>query len=103
MNFYADSLERGLASRAKHDPKRFVDVSHDEFVEDSLAVPARIYEHFEMPMPEAARAAFEEHVAANPKGKHGKHEYALEEYGLDPDAVRERFAPYIDQFDIEVD
>ena len=43
---------------------------------------------------------FEQQVAANPQGKHGKHEYALEEYGLDPDQVRERFAAYIERFQI---
>ncbi len=102
MNFYADSLDRGLATRAKHDPKRFVDVNHDDFVEDSLGVVGGIYDHFEMPVPDAASAAFAAHVAANPKGKHGEHEYALEEYGLDPDQVRERFAPYTTQFDIAV-
>ncbi len=103
MDFYAASLERGLALRDAQDPQRFVDVSHDDFVDDSMGTVARVYEHFGMPLGEDARAAFEAHVAANPKGKHGQHEYSLEEYGLDPDAVRERFAPYTHRFDIETD
>ena len=37
-----------------------------------------------------------------PKGKHGKHQYALAEYGLEADAVRERFAPYVERFGIEL-
>ena len=52
------------------------------------------------PVSPAASQAFEQQVAANPQGKHGKHEYALEEYGLDPDQVRERFAAYIERFQI---
>ena len=100
MDFYATSLERGLAMRDAQDPDRFVDVTHDDFVDDSFAVPRRIYEHFDTPITAAAQAAFEEHVAANPKGKHGSHEYSLEEYGLDPDEVRARFASYIDRFQI---
>jgi hypothetical protein len=103
MDFYATSLERGLASRDAHDAARFVDVTHDDFVGDSLGVAKRIYGHFEMPMANAATSAFEEHVAANPKGKHGSHEYSLEEYGLDPIEVRERFAPYIERFQISAD
>ncbi len=100
MDFYATSLERGLAMRDEQDPSRFVDVTHDDFVDDSLGVPKRIYEHFGMPMTWAASQAFEQHVAGNPKGKHGRHEYSLEEYGLDPDQVRERFAPYTERFQI---
>jgi hypothetical protein len=100
MDFYATSLERGLAARDRNDAARFVDVTHDEFVADSSKVVERIYGHFDMPIGPEARAAFAGHVEANPKGKHGKHDYALEEYGLDADAVRERFAPYIERFGI---
>lgn len=100
MDFYARSLERGLAMRDTQNPKRFVDVTHDDFVDDSLGVAKRIYGHFDMPVTASAQAAFDEHIAANPKGKHGSHDYSLEEYGLDPDAVRERFASYVDRFQI---
>jgi hypothetical protein len=100
MDFYATSLERGLAARELQDPKRFVDVTHDDFVDDSLGVAKRVYEGFGLEITPAARAALEAHVAANPKGKHGSHEYSLEEYGLDPARVRERFAPYIERFRI---
>ena len=100
MDFYATSLERGLAMRAEHDPNRFVDVTHDDFVADSLGLARRIYDHYGMPISPEASQAFEEQVAGNPQGKHGKHEYALEEYGLDPGQVRERFAAYIERFQI---
>ncbi len=100
MDFYATSLERGLAMRDQQDPGRFIDVTHDDFVADSLGMARRIYDHYEMPVSPAASQAFEQQVAANPQGKHGKHEYALEEYGLDPDQVRERFAAYIERFQI---
>jgi hypothetical protein len=102
MDFYASSLERGLAARDRSDASRFVDVTHDDFVAGSMKVVERIYNHFDMPIEPEARTAFEAHVEANPKGKHGKHQYALEEYGLEADAVRERFAPYIERFGIEL-
>ncbi len=103
MDFYAESLERGLTSRDQQNPGRFVDVTHDDFVEDSLGVAKRIYERFGMHITWATQQAFEEQVAANPKGKHGTHEYSLEEYGLNPDSVRERFASYIERFQISLD
>lgn len=103
MDFYATSLERGLAARDRHDGARFIDVGHDDFVADPMAVVGRIYDHFHLPLDAAARAAMASHADANPKGKHGKHEYGLEEYGLDPDRVRARFADYVDRFAIEVE
>lgn len=102
MEFYARSLERGLERRDEADPARFVDVSHDEFVADSLGVVRRIYDHFDVPI-EDADTALRAHVDANPKGKHGSHAYGLEEFGLTEAQVRDRFAAYTDRFDIAID
>jgi hypothetical protein len=101
MDWYADSLERGLAARDRNDPARFVDVQHDDFVTDSVATARKIYAHFGMDLPTPALSAMQAYVDANPKGKHGKHEYDLATYGLTHDAVVERFASYIDRFEIE--
>jgi hypothetical protein len=100
MDFYATSLERGLSARDRCDPARFVDVTHDDFVDDSLGVVRRIYAHFGLPLVPEAEAAMRGHVAANPRGKHGRHAYALEEWGLTAEQVRERFAPYMERFGI---
>ncbi len=100
LDFYATSLERGLAARDRSDPARFVDVHHDEFVAEPLGVVERIYAGFGLPLPPEARSAMAAHAASNPKDKHGRHDYSLEEYGLGGEQVRERFAPYIARFGV---
>jgi hypothetical protein len=100
MDFYATSLERGLAARDASDPARFIDVDYRDFIADNLAVARKIYAHFEMPMGDAARDALEAHVRAHPRNKHGRHEYDLERFGLTPAAVEARFAPYLDRFNL---
>ncbi len=102
MDFYASSLERGLALRDQRDSAHFIDVNHDDFVDDSLGVVEGIYDHFGLPIPPAAREALEAHVAANPKGRHGKHVYQLEDWGLSNEDVISRFAPYIERFGIDM-
>jgi hypothetical protein len=98
LEFYARSLDRGLAAREKMDPARVVDVSHDEFVSDAVGVAKRIYAYFRLPLTDAARAAFERHAAENPRAKHGSHEYDLEKFGLSEARVRERFRAYQQRF-----
>ena len=98
LEFYARSLDRGLAARAAMDPRRLVDVSHDEFVNDAVAVAKRIYAHFDLALTPAALAAFEAHATANPRAKHGRHDYDLEEFGLSEARVRERFRVYKERF-----
>jgi Sulfotransferase family len=100
FDFYATSLERGLAVRDRSDEARFIDVTHDDFVDDSLGVARRIYAHFGLSLSKPAEAAMQAHVRENPQGKHGRHTYALEEWGLSADAVRERFKSYIERFDL---
>jgi hypothetical protein len=102
MNFYATSLERGLATRDQCDPARFIDVDHDAFVNDSMGTVERIYGHFELPIGSVASEALGAHIAANKKGRHGKHEYRLEDWGLSQQDVLARFAPYIERFGIEM-
>jgi len=101
MDFYATSLERGLAARDRLDPSRFVDVSHDEFVRDGLGTAARVYEHFDLELTLETRAAMEARLKEHPKDRHGSHDYALEAFGLSAREIEERFASYADRFDLD--
>jgi hypothetical protein len=92
LDFYATSLERGLAARAVCDPARFVDVHHDEIAGDPLAVAERVYAGCGRPLAGAARDAIAHHARAHPKGLHGEHDYRLEDYGITRDEVERRFA-----------
>ncbi|MBT8138818.1 MAG: sulfotransferase [Gammaproteobacteria bacterium] len=94
MEWYANSLERGLASRAKLPENIFVDCSQQELVDQPLALARRIYESFALPFSADTEAALQTHIDANPKGKHGKHEYELANYGLTKDAIADRFSFY---------
>jgi hypothetical protein len=103
LDFYASSLERGLAARERLDPRRVIDVVYRDFVDDNLRVAERIYGHFGLPLPPPAQAALRAHAEAHPQGAHGRHEYHLERYGLSPERVRERFRAYTERFDLPSD
>lgn len=94
MDWYAMSLETGLAMRETLPAELFVDCSQQDFVERPMHIVERIYRAFDLPLEDAARAAMQAHIDANPKGKHGRHEYDLAEYGLTREMIKERFAFY---------
>lgn len=94
MEWYALSLEQGLAQRARLPAALFVDCSQREFVDAPMAVVEKVYRAFNLPLDTEARAAMQAHVDANPQGKHGKHEYNLAEFGLTRDMIEKRFAFY---------
>ena len=95
MEWYALSLEQGLSQRARLPEELFVDCSQREFVDQPMAVVDKVYRAFDLPLSEESRTAMQAHIDANPKGKHGKHEYDLSEYGLTRELIEERFAFYI--------
>ena len=94
-----DSLEtwsRGLhlfdAERAKHDAAQFCDVDYFEFIKDPIAAVEGIYRQFDINFTDAARAAMTDMHAESQKGPRApKHTYALADYGLTDEQVREQF------------
>jgi hypothetical protein len=102
MDTFAIMIERQDAFRAKHGQDAILDVQYVDVMKDPIGTCRGIYEHFGEPFTPEAQAAMEGYMAANPKGKHGKHEYSLERYGLTRDAVHSTFADYIERYRIPV-
>jgi len=94
MEWYALSLEKGLAMRCTLPPALFLDCSQQQFVDDPMGVIERVYSTFDMTLSADSRAVLQAHVNANPKGKHGSHVYTLEEFGLTREMIEERFSFY---------
>ena len=98
----AEWLARGLDTRRRmNDESRFFDVHWGEFQRDPLDVVLRLYAHFDLPIGDESLSRIQSFLAENPRGKHGKHDYRFEDYGLDRDEERERYADYQERFGIE--
>jgi len=95
-------IDRAIAYKEKHGWDSILDVQYADMMRDPLGTVRGIYEHFGEPYTPEARAAMEAYMADNQQGKHGKHSYSLEEYGLTRESVHERFRDYIERFDIPV-
>ncbi len=83
--------ERARADLAASDG-RIVDVRYDRLVADPMREVRRIYDAFGIALGDEAEQRMRDFIAANPKDKHGPHRYALAEFGLTAEDVRERFA-----------
>lgn len=104
--YWIDRIERLLRAcvrdRDSIPEGQAIDVLFHEFMADDLAMVERIYALADLPMTPDARAALEAYLAENPRGKHGRIVYDLKaDFGVDPDALRERFAFYFERFPVE--
>jgi len=95
-------IERQDAFRAQHGQDAIYDVQYADVMKDPIGQVRGIYDHFGEPFTAEAEAAMHAYMDANPKGKHGKHEYSLERYGLSREGVHKTFGGYIERYGIPV-
>ncbi len=102
MDLWEYSLNKAMAARKKLTDKKdqFIDIQFEETIRDPFATIQRIYRHFDIPYTKEAERLMRSFLASNQEGKHGKHHYSLEMFGLDEASNRERFADYCEMFDI---
>jgi hypothetical protein len=97
---WADGLERAL--RARDDglvpADRFFDVRYLDLLRDPIGTVRSIYDHFGLRFTRPAEERMRRFLARHPKDKHGRHQYTLAEFGLDPDEEAVRYRSYRERF-----
>jgi hypothetical protein len=101
LEVWAAGAERAIRVRAQRDPARFYDLHFRDFSQDPLGCVRRIYERFGLALSEAGERALREHLAGNPRGRHGEHRHSIGESGVPREQVLERFGAYMRHFGIE--
>ncbi len=98
----ADGLERSVMRamevRQTADPKRFFDVSFKRLVTEPIALVRDIYDYFGYEWSSEVENAMNDWLAENKRHKHGVHQYALEDFGLDAQWLDRKFAPYLKMY-----
>ncbi len=79
---------------------QFIDVHYADLMRDPAATLADIYARLGWDCAEPLREAMRGYVEDRPRGHHGRHAYSLEEFGLDTEIERERFADYRERFGV---
>ncbi len=100
MDTFEEMIHRAEAYKKQHGEEAIYDLQYADLMQDPLGELRKIYHHFDEPWTAEAESAMKKCLAENPKGKHGKHEYTLEEFGLTREQVQERFRGYCERFDI---
>jgi hypothetical protein len=94
-------LKECIAQRSAFGPEQSLDVLFHEYMGDQEATLRRIYKMAALELTPEAESALIAYLGENPRNKHGKVIYQLEEvFGLDTAALRERFAFYYERFPV---
>jgi len=98
LDLWHSGVERTLALRKRKAPKQFMDVSFGQFRADPLGVVEAVYRRFGFSLDDATRRRMENLREENPPPAH---RYTLEDWGLEPDEISERFSAYIQSHDFD--
>ncbi|MDE2719556.1 SDR family oxidoreductase [Candidatus Palauibacter polyketidifaciens] len=100
LEFMSRILDCAVEFRTRHPEleDRWMDVSFYDFVEDPMAMLARIYDRFGWPLEEEAVAAMDAwlEVQAEQRRSEKRHKYDLVDFGLTRDKVDAAFSGYLD-------
>ena len=97
---FALMIQRQNDYRDRHGEHAIFDIQYEDQLRDPIGQMKALYAHFDEPFTAAAETAMRAYLSGNPKGKHGTHEYSLEEYGLTKEGVRRHFRDYVERFRI---
>jgi hypothetical protein len=92
--YWPEAMEAARELRKGMSDDRAVDVRHADLQRDPLGTVERIYSSLGFPLSQPARASMQRFLDPRRKAPSGKHVHSLEGFGLDSDAVRERFETY---------
>lgn len=97
---FQEMVKRTIAFKEQHGWDSIYDLQYADVMKDPIGEIRKLYGHFDETFTAEAEAAMNDMLSNNPKGKFGKHEYTLEEYGLDREMIHERFGEYCERFNI---
>jgi LPS sulfotransferase NodH len=80
---------------------KVIDVYYDDLVRRPVETVRSIYDFHGVDWPAGHDQRLQAHLAANPRGRFGSHEYRSEDFGLTDRQLAARFADYIDHYGLD--
>jgi hypothetical protein len=103
LEIYTHTFEQDRAELEPNHPGQFVDIRHDDFVADPWPAIDSIYAARGDTLTPEARERMQAWLDNHPQGKHGKHTYQLNDYGISRSQVEALFGSYISRYNLTMD
>ncbi len=106
VDYWVDRIERMLRTYVRDrnlvPDGQLVEVMFTDIVTNDVKAAAEVLERAGLQLTDESLADIEGYVASHPRGKDGRVVYDLEgDFGLKADELRERFAFYINEFEVQ--
>jgi hypothetical protein len=93
-------LDRAMESRKSIPESQIYDVRLRDLMGSPMTVLEDIYSQFDLDLTPEIAGLLEERIAEKPTSQEGEHEYAIEDFGLTNEQVRETLKTYNERFGV---
>ncbi|MGB5416328.1 MAG: sulfotransferase [Polyangiales bacterium] len=100
LDYTRIGLEKAMESRKKIPESQLYDVRLRDLMANPMTVLKDIYAHFDLELNAEIAGLLEERIAEKPTSQEGEHEYAIEDFGLTDEQVRETLKTYNERFGV---
>jgi hypothetical protein len=100
LKILAVEMDKAMEKRESLNPESFYDLQYRDLIVDPIGAVKRIYEYFGRRVSRGHERRMQVWIRDNPSGKRGRHHYTVEDFGLNPVAVRNRFGDYQERFGV---
>ncbi len=100
LDYTRIGLERAMESRKNIPESQIYDVRLRDLMANPMTVLKDIYAHFDLELNGEIAGLLEERIAEKPTSQEGEHEYAIEDFGLTDERVRETLKAYNERFGV---
>ena len=77
---------------------QLIDVHFQQLVADPIAIVKQIYNAFDIELSKEALRRMQDYLAKKDTYAYGRHLYSAEQFGLDPQEIREKFSAYVERY-----
>jgi hypothetical protein len=100
LDYTRIGLERAMESRKNIPESQLYDVRLRDLMANPMTVLQDIYAHFDLEFNEEIAGLLEARIGEKPTSQEGEHEYAIEDFGLTDERVRETLRTYNERFGV---
>jgi len=100
LDYNEAGLQRGFSAREKAGADQIVDIRYPDLMADPLAEINRILKAVDLDSDTFWLNSLQANLKTQPKKKQIRHRYALSQFGLGPDKMRERFTAYMADYEL---
>jgi hypothetical protein len=101
LEVWASGAEHAIEVREQCDRRQFFDLEFRDFRADPVAAVKRIYAYFDQPLSAEGERRLAAWSEQNHQGRHGEHRHSMRDVAIREERVLERFAAYMDYFDLK--